>query len=79
MMDGWNMNGGWWWFGVICMVGLTALVVWGAIALSRALSRGGAPGAERDGWNARTVLDERYARGEIDEDEYRRRRHVLSG
>ncbi|MDG4758493.1 SHOCT domain-containing protein [Micromonospora sp. WMMD710] len=26
----------------------------------------------------RTVLDERFARGEIDEDEYRRRRHVLS-
>jgi len=29
--------------------------------------------------SARTILDERYARGEIDEDEYRQRRQGLNG
>ena len=28
---------------------------------------------------ARRILDERFARGEIDEDEYRRRRDILGG
>ena len=29
--------------------------------------------------NARTILDERFARGEIDAEEYTRRRDLLSG
>lgn len=37
---------------------------------------GSAPRAENP---ALKVLDERFARGEIDEDEYRRRRDILQG
>lgn len=38
--------------------------------------------ARRSGWTRRSglaALDERYARGEIDEDEYHARRRVLRG
>ena len=34
-------------------------------------------GNSTDGGEARRILDERFARGEIDEEEYRRRRAIL--
>ena len=57
---------------------LVALVVAVVIALLRMAATGpqpGAGGARRS--RAEEVLDERFARGEIDEEEYRRRRAVL--
>ncbi|AUS77315.1 hypothetical protein C1701_01835 [Actinoalloteichus sp. AHMU CJ021] len=71
----------------IFFVVLLLLIV--AIALSAFLVRrgvaGGTSGAHRaDGTmretgleSARRILDERFARGEINEEEYRRRRHVI--
>lgn len=69
MMDG-NWDGGQWWWMATMMVAFWAIVVWGIVMLVR---RPGRP-LHRD---ASELLDERYARGEIDEDEYRRRRETL--
>ncbi|MGW4822709.1 SHOCT domain-containing protein [Streptomyces sp. NPDC004227] len=76
---------GWGWFGA----SLSMLIFWGLIItafvlLFRALSRP-APGDTRDVSpqapstlaTPKQVLAERFARGEIDEDEYRRRLQVL--
>ncbi len=64
MMDG---GGGHWWvwglFMMIFMVGIVALVVW----LIVRSSHGGAGGPSS---SAREILSERFARGEIDADEY---------
>lgn len=38
---------------------------------------GHAPGARRRGFDPMRILDKRFANGEIDEDEYQRRRNVL--
>lgn len=75
-----------WWYGggpgwtgwlamALIMVAFWGLVVAAGVAIWRAVDRGG----RRDG-GERTpeqVLDERFARGEIDEDEYRHRRELL--
>ena len=53
-----------------------ALVVIGIVLLVRGSSEDASFRTE-DG--ARRLLDERFARGEIDEDEYRQRRLVLEG
>ncbi|WP_082579473.1 SHOCT domain-containing protein [Arthrobacter sp. Soil736] len=57
---------------LLLIVGLVGLV-WAIIRLAR--SDGRAP-LDRPG-SARSILDERYARGEIDDEEYRRRRETL--
>jgi putative membrane protein len=65
MMDG--GGAGWWVWGVLMMVvmlGIVALVVW----LIVRSSHGSAPGGEPS--SAREILSERFARGEIDADEY---------
>lgn len=79
MMDGWMM-GGWWivmlvW-SLLILAGL-ALLIYGVVQLARGHSPVAAAPAEQ-GSSARRILDERYARGEIDEEEYRRRRDQLS-
>ena len=53
-----------------------ALIVIGIVLMVRAPSRRD-PGRRED--NARRILDERFARGEIDEDEYLRRLSILEG
>jgi len=77
MMGGWVM--GWMWIWPVLVV--AGLLIIGYVAVR--LARGGQPpsptGSDRgSGSAARRILDERYARGEIDEDEYRRRRELLS-
>jgi len=78
-------DGGGWLVGSLMMLGtllfwavLIALVIW---AVRRFVPGGwtGAPsGTPPPGPpRAREVLDERFARGEIDEEEYRRRRTLL--
>lgn len=62
---GWGFGGGFmilWWLLVI--VSIAALVKWMASSSS--------------GKGARDVLDERYARGEIDREEYEKRRRDLA-
>jgi putative membrane protein len=69
-----HTGGGWWWvMGIGWLVFLAALVVIGVV-LFRHYQTG--PGRRR---SAEDVLDERFARGEMDVEEYRQRRDVLRG
>lgn len=65
-----------WWMALWMLLfwaGLILLVVWGV----RAISRDG-HGASRAGSNrALEILEERFARGEIDRDEFTERRSTL--
>ena len=74
------MNGdGWSWIGG----GLMMLIFWGGlVALVVFLVRGFAIGpthghVQRGGPDAREILAERFARGEISEDEFKERKRVL--
>ena len=64
------------WFGPIFMIGIPVLVivliVWLVQSATRSSTR-----ADRGGSDARRILDERYARGEIDDEEYKRRRATI--
>jgi putative membrane protein len=72
--DGNHMGRGWWWvMGIGWLVVLVTIVVL-AVVLVRHFTQN-AP-ARR---GAEDVRAERFARGEIDEDEYRRRRDALRG
>ena len=81
--SGWDMHDGlgWggWVFMVIAFLLLVALVVAVVIALLRMAATGPrrGPGSRRS--RAEEVLDERFARGEIDEEEYRRRAVLRPG
>ncbi len=77
MMSGSMMGWAWLW-PVLVLVGLALL---GYVAIRLARSRG-TSGAEPAGGpqarsSARQILDERFARGEIEDEEYRRRRQEL--
>jgi putative membrane protein len=80
-MYGWN--DGWsWWAMALSMVVFWGLVVAGIVIVVRIL---GKPAASRDGLDvrdgseARRILEKRFARGEIDQEEYRSRLRTLSG
>lgn len=82
MMDG-GMGGMWgpgWVVGMVLwsLVGLALLVlaVVGIVWLVRRMDANGSPTRQRQG--ALDVLRRRYAAGEIDEEEYRRRLAILS-
>jgi len=68
---------GWMWIWPVLI--LAGLVLVGFVVVR--LAQGGAPSAparsDSTGSAGRRILDERFARGEIDEDEYRRRRDAL--
>jgi putative membrane protein len=71
--------GAWGWVGMSFMTlfwfGLVALIVWAIVASrpSRILSTTEGPRSD----HALTILRERYARGEINADEYEQRRKIL--
>lgn len=79
-----NWNGGWGW-GAWLAMGFMMLVVWGSIVAVVVLLVRGTGGISRApaappgeaGDQALRILDERFARGEIDADEYRSRRDLL--
>lgn len=77
----WNYGMGWagWLLMSATMVAFWALVVFAVVALFRGSSRNAppAPPAPRTGYDAEQVLDQRFARGEIDTEEYHARREVL--
>jgi putative membrane protein len=80
MMPGYGGMGGWGWmfmslssFVFIALLGVT---VW---LLVRATGPGRAPQPRDSTSSAREILAQRYARGEIDEQEYRQRLHTLGG
>lgn len=72
---------GWGWlFGLLLLGGVIALVVLIVRLVSDGSRRSGAgqhPDPERN--RARTILDERYARGEIDTAEYQERLRTMRG
>ena len=72
MPYGWH-DGGW---GVLWMIFSWAVIVAIVVFLVRAFSGGGADTSERAD-DSRAILDGRFARGEISEDEYRERSRVL--
>lgn len=78
-MMGWPDGYGWMGFGWIFMVLFWGLAIVGVVALVRWLGVG--PGG-RDQAPRRTpleILQERYARGEIEHEEYERKRRDLEG
>jgi putative membrane protein len=63
------------------MIAFWGLLIWAVYALITSATRrtgSQARGEERHGDDARRILDERLARGEIDAEEYRRLRDVLA-
>jgi len=83
-MDG--RHGRWWLGALLLLVGVAAIVaiVWAIVATSRA-NRGAVPppsattASPAVGSPARAILDERFARGEIDAAEYTQRKQLLDG
>ena len=78
------MGGGWvmMLLGFLLFLLVVGAVVAGVVYLVRGLSKpsGSASAAQsRDSGPAQRILDERYARGEIDKDEYEERRRSLNG
>ena len=74
----WNDSAGWWVVMPFVMVVFWVAVIW--LAVSFFQGRFGRPSGERDrSERLEEILAQRYARGEIDEDEYRRRLAILSG
>jgi len=82
-MMGWYGSGMGGWGFVLMSVSTVlfwGLVVFGIVALIRYTGRGAQAGtAVRPPSAPNQVLAERFARGEIDEDEYRQRLRVLGG
>lgn len=73
-MTSWWMMGGWGWlWGLLVIAVLVALLVWVLVRLS---SRQ-ASTSDRAQPDALQILEERFARGEIDQDEFEDRRAAL--
>lgn len=72
----WN---GWAWVAMSAsMLAFWGLVIWGVASVVRSSSRAAADSpAGRAPRDPEEILRERFARGEIDENEYERRRDVL--
>ena len=77
MMWGNGMGWGGWLLMTLTTVAFWAVVVFGIVALFRG-SGGPGPRDGRREREARQILDERFARGEIDAEEYRSRQCILS-
>lgn len=76
--SGWGMMGGFsgWWFMPIFMILFWGLVIWGIVALVRGL--GGPRGSDSSkADSALEVLKRRYARGEINKEEYEEKKKDL--
>ena len=83
-MMSWNSGWAWWQAGLmwLAMIAFVALLIWLVYALvTGALGRTQQPtrGQEQRGDDARRILDERLARGEIDIEEHKRLRDVIAG
>jgi putative membrane protein len=77
MMGGWGMG---WWFGMIFMLLFWGLVIVGLVLLIKWLvqtTRKG--GVSNGGTRALDILKERYARGEINKEEFEDKKRVLTG
>jgi putative membrane protein len=77
MMWDYGMGWGGWLLMSATMVGFWALVVFGIVALFRGGRASAPPSGRHSDDEAQRILDERFARGDIDAEEYRRRQQVL--
>jgi putative membrane protein len=68
-MGGWGW--GWFWIGLVLVL-TVLLIMW----LTR---RSGPSGTHTGGDEALRILEERFARGEIDREEFEERRQILRG
>lgn len=77
----WWGEGGWYGmiFGPLIMILVLALLIAAVVLLVRWASGQWPPGAPQQGRTPLDTLKERYARGEIDREEYMRRRTDLQG
>ena len=77
------MHGPWdggWGFGMMFVSLLfIALIVVRIVLVVRSFSQGGQAAPRSDGNRALGILDKRFARGEIDQQEYEERRRTLTG
>jgi putative membrane protein len=71
--------GGSWGIGMMLVSFLfLALIVVGVLFVVRSFSDGGRTAPRTQGTRALDILDERFARGEIDQKEYEERRRILT-
>ena len=72
-------DGGWWAFGMmfLSLVFLTLIVV-GVVFVARSFAHDEQPRPVPGGSRALDLLDERFARGEIDSADYEERRRILT-
>jgi putative membrane protein len=75
-MMGWGS--GWGWLGILLMVIVWALVILGIIALIRWLWTGGPRHGAPSGPSPLDILKARYARGEINKEEFEQKKKDLS-
>ena len=74
------VDNGWWGFAMmLAMFLFLALIVVGVVFIVRSTSAEGRTTRRSDGSRALEILDERFARGEIDRQEYEERRNTLTG
>ncbi len=76
----WHMGDGWgWWmgFGSIWMVGFWAIVIWAVFTL-RARWSGDQDRVAENAGSALEILERRYARGELSDEQYEAMRARLS-
>ena len=72
------LEGGWMFFGPLMMIAFIAVIVVVVVLLMRGFG-GHRSGAAPSEDNALDILQERFARGEIDKEEYEERRRILRG
>lgn len=79
--DGWNNGMGWggWIVMTLIMVTFWSLLVFGVVAIFRGDRDTRSATKQPQGRDSMQILDERFARGEIDVDEYHARQGVLRG
>lgn len=70
---GWGYHSGMMMLGPVLMIGLIVLIVIGVVML---INR--SKGASGQASSGRAILDDRYAKGEIDHDEYEERKRRLT-
>ncbi len=79
--DDYGMSGWMWWWSAAMVVGVLVLLgglVWAIVVTTRRPAGPGQPVPSAVGPSAaRQILDQRYARGEMDTPEYQERVHTL--
>ena len=76
---GWGWGGGWGLLGAVHMVLWWVLIILGIVVLGKWLF-GGMGGGERSGGHrSLDILKERYARGEINKEEFEQKKRDLQG